>query len=218
NRYLNEYGQTYNPQRYGGYVRFGMWLMQPRVVREFRSHTADYYATKPEYFEALMAAVDEVHGNPILRQFWRDSDLVPNSTQDHPYGSQNPGAWGGAGDEMQAFENEDRWFMLDNSEDSDTLIWNPNTDKEIKVFSLARVRGETGDREWLLYTYSPLQDRQDVTITIPGYTDVTVDVPVAGAFYYFEESPSGGAGGGGPALTVSSTTASSEDGSNVAAN
>ena len=29
-------GQTYNPARYSGTVRFGMWLTRPRVVREYR--------------------------------------------------------------------------------------------------------------------------------------------------------------------------------------
>ena len=32
-------GQTYNPERYGGFVQFGMWLTRPRAVRDFRGWT-----------------------------------------------------------------------------------------------------------------------------------------------------------------------------------
>lgn len=31
-------GQTYTPERYLGWVQFGMWLLRPRAVREFRGH------------------------------------------------------------------------------------------------------------------------------------------------------------------------------------
>ena len=34
--YYRRQGQSYNPQRYGGFVQFGMWLLRPRAVREFR--------------------------------------------------------------------------------------------------------------------------------------------------------------------------------------
>jgi hypothetical protein len=50
------------------------------------------------------------------------------------------------------------------------------------------VIGEPGSREWLLYANSPLTDRTGVTITIPGYGDVTVDVAVEGSFYLVDEA------------------------------
>jgi proline racemase len=58
----------------------------------------------------------------------------------------------------------------------------------IPVFSLALVLGDKGARRWLVYAHSPLEDRRDVTITVPDLGKVTVDVPRAGAFYLVDES------------------------------
>ena len=58
---------------------------------------------------------------------------------------------------------------------------------DIPVFSLALVRGEAGDRRWLVYAHSPLEDRRDVQITLPEFGEVNVDVPRAGRFYLVEE-------------------------------
>jgi len=56
------------------------------------------------------------------------------------------------------------------------------------VFSLALVQDTARNRRWLLYAHSPLQNRKNVVITIPGLGTVTVDVPRAGAFYWVDES------------------------------
>ncbi len=63
--------------------------------------------------------------------------------------------------------------------------WNPHT--YLPVFSLALVRVEKGSRRWLLYAHSPLENRQNVAITLPDFGPVTVDVPRAGAFYLIQE-------------------------------
>ena len=39
--YYAKLGQAYNPERYGGMVQFGMWLLRPRAVREFRGWARD---------------------------------------------------------------------------------------------------------------------------------------------------------------------------------
>src|SRR5690606_35663287 len=33
---LRQAGQTYNPERYAGFVQFALWMMRPRAVRDFR--------------------------------------------------------------------------------------------------------------------------------------------------------------------------------------
>ena len=66
--------------RYEGLVQFGMWLLRPRVVREFRGwlETVEYAGA---YFDAILDAVDRVYANAVLRKFWRRGDLVPNRRQ-----------------------------------------------------------------------------------------------------------------------------------------
>jgi hypothetical protein len=77
-----------------------------------------------------------------------------------------------------------RWFLLSTDLDP-PRPWEQTTN--IPVFSLALVQGEPGERRWLLYAHSPLENRRGVRITIPDYGPVTVDVPRAGAFFLIEE-------------------------------
>lgn len=167
-------GQAWAPQRYAGFVQYGMWLLRPRVVREFRGSTVP----RAEYgqdFEALVAAVDRVWTNPTLAEFWRNSELVPNRARKHPYQSDLPAKWAG----------RDRWFLLNTSLDP-AGEWKPET--EIPVFSLARVRGERGRRQWLVYAHSPLKDRRGVDVEIPGYRRIPIDVSVGGTFHVISEA------------------------------
>src|SRR5690606_37753555 len=69
--------QTYTPQRYAGMGQYGMWLLRPRVVREFRGYR-ETYETFGEYFDEVVAAVDRVHNDPMLAEFWRKGKLVAN--------------------------------------------------------------------------------------------------------------------------------------------
>jgi len=52
---------------------------------------------------------------------------------------------------------------------------------------MALARGDTGQRQWLLYAHSPLEDRRNVKITLPEFGEVTMDVPRAGAFCVVDE-------------------------------
>jgi hypothetical protein len=82
-------GQTFTPERYGGMVQFGMWLLRPRTVREFRGYQ-DTLAQAESYFLPIVAAVDRVHNNATLNSFWRTGVLVPNRAYQHPYQSLVP--------------------------------------------------------------------------------------------------------------------------------
>ena len=166
-------GQTYTPERYGGMVRFGMWLLRPRVVREFRGWT-ELRSLQGPYFLAIVQAVDEVYANPTLRRFWRKGELVANRKQTHPYQVDVP----------DEYKNEDRWFMLDTSLDPERP-WKAGT--ELPVFALALRLGKTPEREWLVYAHAPVGLKQNVELTIPEYGPVHADVSPAGVFYLVSE-------------------------------
>ncbi|HKX30513.1 MAG TPA: hypothetical protein VJ302_22675 [Blastocatellia bacterium] len=169
-------GQQFTPERYGGMAQFGMWLLRPRVVREFRGYLETLTDEEP-YFLPIVNAVDRVHKNPVLTEFWRRGELVPNRTQSHPYQALVPAE----------YQNLDRWFLLDTSLDP-KRPWELGT--ELPVFSLALVKGAASQRQWLLYAHSPLGPRPEVKISIPNYREVTVKVPVGGAFYLVDEKSS----------------------------
>ena len=167
-------GQTYDPARYGGFVQFGMWLLRPRAVREYRGWTFD-----PEegmsYFMAIVEAVDRVHDNPILREFWRKGRLAPNRAHQHPYQAGVPAE----------YRDCDRWFLLDADVNPQEHPWKLSTD--IPVFALALVHGESPNRRWLVYAHSPVMARKGVVLTVPDYQDITVDVTPAGSFWLVDQ-------------------------------
>lgn len=166
-------GQEFTPLRYSGSAQFGLWLLRPRVMHEYRAWMGDLVSMKP-YYLALADVVDHIYNNETLKQFWRHGELVPNRAHKHPFQSMVP----------EEFENEDRWFLLDTNLDP-PRPWKLQT--ELPVFSLALTQGEPGARRWLVYAHSPVQNRSQVEITIPEYRKITVDVPVAGAFYVVDE-------------------------------
>jgi len=162
-------GQDYPPERAAGWVQFGMWLLRPRVVREFRGHANPLEPVLPYWLETVKA-VDRVYADETLTDFWRHGELVPNRAHRHPYQTDIP----------EKYRDIHRWYLLDTSLDP-KRPWNQKTN--LPVFSLALVRGEGESRQWLLYAHSPLANREDVRITIPGCGEVAVDVPRKGAFY-----------------------------------
>lgn len=168
-------GQEFSAYRYKGYVQFGMWLTRPRVVREYRHFREPQEDVGLEYFQKLMESVDRIYKDSLLEKFWRKGNLVRNNSHKHPYQSDVP----------PEYSDTERWYLLDTNLDP-PRPWDLAT--EIPVFSLALCIGSEPSREWLVYAYSPVEDRTDVTITIPlKDTPITVDVPVEGAFYYIIE-------------------------------
>ena len=166
-------GQAWSPERYAGFAQYGLWLLRPRVVREFRGSTVPRDAFGRD-FEALVAGVDRVWQQPVLTRFWRDSRLVPNRSRQHPYETKIPEKW----------RTVDRWFMLNTSVDPPGP-WKPDT--PLPVFSLARVRGAAGSREWLIYAHAPLGAQKGVEIELPEFGRVSLDVSPGGSFYLVAE-------------------------------
>jgi len=172
-KYYARLGQTYNPERCQGMVQFGMWLLRPRVVREFRGWT-DTLADCAPYFLSIVNPVDRVHENTILRRFWRKGELVANPNGSHPYQALIP----------EEYKRTVRWYLLD-ADANPKMLWGLYT--PLPVFSLALVLGEAPAREWLIYAHSPLKKVERVSIDLPDYGSLLVDVTPAGCFYHVVE-------------------------------
>lgn len=167
-------GQDYPPERAAGWMQFGLWLMRPRVVREFRGHSTQLEPVFPYWMETVKA-VDRVYENETLKEFWRFGNLVANTTKKHPYRVNIP----------DKYNDVHRWFLLDTNLDPERP-WDLRT--VIPVFSLAYELGEKGERRWLVYAHAPLVDRNDVEITVPNYGPVTVSVERRGSFFLVTET------------------------------
>jgi hypothetical protein len=172
-KFYSDNGQTYGPERYQGMVQFGMWLLRPRAVREFRGWTETLTKAAP-YFLSIVNSVDNVHTNPTLRRFWRKGELVANLKGSHPYQTFIP----------EEYKNTARWYLLD-ADANPKGPWNLGT--QLQVFSLALVLGEAPEREWLIYAHSPLKNMDNVSIDLPGYGRVAAYVTPAGCFYHVTE-------------------------------
>ncbi|MFW6106877.1 MAG: hypothetical protein ACOC8H_01825, partial [bacterium] len=168
-----EDGMEYTPALYRGWTQYVMWTLTPRVAREWRASAFDKENWR-EYFDEIVNSVDVVHADPVLTRFWRQGELVPNPERKHPFQSAVP----------KKFQDEPRWFHLPTSTDP-TGSWELSS--EIPVYSLARVIGDRPNREWLVYAHAPKGAREEVTVTIPVSREITVDVPVEGAFYHVRE-------------------------------
>ncbi|MCB1677026.1 MAG: hypothetical protein KDI01_12105, partial [Halioglobus sp.] len=130
-------GVTYTPELYAGGVKHNLWVLTPRVAREWRGSADDKERWWP-YFQVIIDAVDQIHHDPVLVRFWRRGELVANHARRHPFDDDIPEKW----------KNVDRWFNLDTSLDPPGA-WDLTT--ELPVMAVARVLGDAGHREWLLY-------------------------------------------------------------------
>lgn len=169
----------FTPERYKAWLQYGMWLTRPRVVREYRNTGCPLEETGMAYFLKFLEAVDDVHADPLKTRFWRHGTVVANTSRPHPYGVST----------LPEYESIPKWFNL--STDLDRFPppgRSVDLATEIPVWALASVIGAAPRREWLVYAYSPRQDRKGVAITIPGYRDVVLDVPRAGVFHHVVET------------------------------
>ncbi|CAA6807509.1 MAG: Unknown protein [uncultured Sulfurovum sp.] len=175
--FFKSIGQNYSPQRYKGWLQFGMWLTQPRVVREFRGWAESRESVGLEYFEQVLNAVDSVYTNPTLKRFWRQGELIVNHKYQHPYQVNIP----------KAYKTKQRWFLLDTNLNP-KRPWNLET--ELPVYALARViKKDNKAEEWLIYAHAPKGLLKNVRIQIPnaqgGYLhEVSADVPTQGIFIH----------------------------------
>jgi hypothetical protein len=157
-------------------VQFGMWMIRPRVVRDFRGSSEPRSQSEP-YFTALVNAVDQIYVNPILQRFWRQGQLVANSARLHPYQVDIPAE----------YASKSRMFMLSTSVDPTSMS---DLGTPVPVYALARVIGQSPQRTWLLYVDAPNGSENRVIVTIPGYHGIAVNATSAGTFYLVDEANS----------------------------
>lgn len=189
---MQQQGQQVPPERYRGYIGYGMWLVRPRAVRHFTwkpiCDAADYAR-----FMQLVAGVDQIHANPVLREFWQFGKLVLNESKNghpwlgkyvktqHPYQHNLPAA----------YQNKPRWYALNTSLDpARPYDVSPGIllDLKFKVWALARVLGEKPNRRWLVYAHAPLGPEKDVEIEIPDFGNITMNVTTRGRYALITEA------------------------------
>jgi hypothetical protein len=178
-------GVAYTPQFYAGWTQYSLWMLVPRVAREFR-HSIDNRSRWWAYFEQIIAGVQRVHSDPVLRKFWRNGELVPNPARIHPFDRELPAKWA----DTSVYP---RWFNLKTSADNPALpdYIRPGSGYRLQmpIWTLARVIGSKPNREWLVYSHAPLGELKDVRVTIPGFADITVPkVAIEGSFYHVVEA------------------------------
>jgi hypothetical protein len=172
--FYEQHGQEYTPARYAGLVQFGMWLLRPRVVREFRGWQQDRISFG-KYFEAILAAVGRVHDDTTLRSFWRTGRLLENRQGGHPYNEALPAELAGRA----------RWFLLD-CDENPPRPWQLAT--PLAVYALALEQGRKPHRTWLVYAFSPRQDSLTAEVRVPDGPHVQVSAALDGAFSLVSES------------------------------
>ena len=173
-RFYAQRGQQLTAERYGGMVQFGMWLLRPRAVREFRNPRDDRIRFGA-YFDALLAAVARVHDDPLLADFWHNGRLLQNPNGRHPYETALPA-------ELAA---RPRWFLLDAAANP-PRPWDLTT--PLKVFAIVLEKGTKPTRQWLIYAFSPQDAAVDTDVQIPGAERQPVRALRGGSFTLVTES------------------------------
>ncbi len=168
-RFYSARGQLASPERYGGWVQFGMWLLRPRVVREYRDY-ADTVEETGGHFDAVVAAVERVWRTPRLREFWQFGEPVPNPAQEHPYVLFH---------EPDGYPAGTRNFLLATPSHPWRRVGDGHYDIEVPVFALALRRGN----EHLVYAHSAIAGQDGVTLELPGVFSIRERVSVGGSFF-----------------------------------
>ncbi|MBN2130285.1 MAG: cadherin-like domain-containing protein, partial [Sedimentisphaerales bacterium] len=166
-------GLSYPAARYGAWAQYVLWTLTPRVARQWNG-SSDPRENWMAEFGTILRAVDRIHADPVLARFWRQGTLVHNPEGGHPFDEDLP----------EGVKDQERWFRLSTDRDP-PRPWTMTT--ELPAYVLAHAIGKAPAREWLLYGHAPLGDLAAVKITIPGYRDVSLDIPFAGAFHHVRE-------------------------------
>ena len=156
--------------RYRGLTQFALWFLRPSTIRQASSATTAE-ELEPMYQE-LSDSVELIHYNEQLASFWRDAELV--STGESDLNKNIP----------SQYQYDPRKFLLE-TDANPIKPWDENT--AIKVWSFALLKGESPNREWLVYVQSPEGNISDLTVTIPTYQDIKVDSSVNGQFYILSD-------------------------------
>lgn len=166
-------GAPWTTERYRGLLQFGLWLLRPRSVREFRSPQDDRRHFAP-WFAVVTGSVERVHRDTVLREFWQHGRLLMNTRSLHPYQAGVP----------EEYEQRGRWALLESSANP-PRPWVLGT--RLEVYAITLVLGEAPQRRWLVYAHSPGQARVDSTIEVGEGISRVVRATRDGSFTLVEE-------------------------------
>lgn len=158
-------GQTWTVERYIASVVFGMWLLRPNCVREFRGHREPAAANSMS-FERLSKAVDTIYA---LGDYWKTGTLLTSGSP-HPYRDALPNG-----------VSLNRWYAL--STDREPLQpWKLTTALPVWILGI-----QLEGRPTLLYGFAPLGLEKNVEVEVPGVGRCRLpEVPVEGQYWYAE--------------------------------
>jgi hypothetical protein len=189
---LGDAAGTFPPERYRGLVQWVMWLARPQAVRDFTGWTT-LREKQWDIYRQVVEAVDRVHADPILTQFWQHGRPVINRGVEIPLHADIVDPTGVIPDTIKQVDYH-AFYGLDTNLDPPKPYneGGPVEDQStFRVFAQAHVLGAEPNRRWLVYAHAPRGDETGVTITIPGYGPIRMDVSQAGSFCEVTETDRG---------------------------
>jgi hypothetical protein len=164
--------------RYEGWVQFCLWTIRPAIAFEFRE-PGPLTPVGAGTWMALNHSVNRPWTNQVLRAFWEQGRLVPN-TAEPPWFNEFPE---GAPDWIRALP---RCYQLTCDANNPRAEWGPYT--RLRVFAMALVLGDAPARRWLVYAHAPNGGVSDTSVALPGFGNVRLPaVPRSGSFFTVDE-------------------------------
>jgi hypothetical protein len=190
------------PHRYLGCIQFGLWLLRPRVLREYRGAQVSV-AQNGDFFTAVLDAVDHVWENPTLETFWKRGRLVANDAYWEGGKGYDPTKFDHGTPYIrptlpEQFRGKRRWFRLDvtapYNDDANRASWSiKTTASPCRIWPMVLEMGTAPHREWLVYIYSPQGDVAGVKVVIPGFREVSgITARKEGSWWRFSETKADG--------------------------
>jgi len=172
-------GQRWSFERYEGWTQFVLWATRPRMMYEFRG-MEPMDAMRNGTWMAMVNSTDRVWTNPVLGEFWRFGELVPNTAEDPWFNDLRP-------DAPKWLKDLKRWYLLTCDANPPRKTWENGT--ILNVFAQALVLGKAPHRRWLVYAHAPNGAVANATVKLPDFGDVKLpSVPLSGSFFTVEES------------------------------
>jgi hypothetical protein len=161
--YLASRGIRWDFDRYEGWATFATWALRPTLLWEFRAGEP-LDVMRLGTWDAQLRITDQAWTSPVLREFWQQGTLVPNSEQEPWFNEfpENTPEW---------VKKLDRWFLLTSEDNPPRKDWKQG-ETSLRVFAQALVVGEKPGRRWLIIAHTPEKPIRSSRISLPGYGPV----------------------------------------------
>ena len=172
-------GERWSFPRYEGWLQFSLWATRPRLSIEFRAKEPKD-AIRKGIWQSLVTIVDRPWNHPVLGEFWRHGELVPN-TAERPWFDELPD------DVPDWMKKLNRWYILTTDANPARESWDQET--TLNVFAQALVLGDAPNRRWLVNAHAPNGNVMNAGVSIPGYGNIRLpSVSLSGSFFEISES------------------------------